>query len=280
MEASASSVRGRIPIGCGNREEGGGDMRSVATVVNSMLSRVGLEVRRSQMRIQAPVESTADDLSIVDRCRPFTMTSESRLWSLLAACRYISANQISGDVVECGVWRGGSAMAMALAFKDEGDVTRAIWLYDTFSGMTEPSAVDINLRGQSAKTLFDRRRRLSGGAVDWAFADQHEVERNLASTGWPRSQTHLVEGDVCRTLRAGETPEKIALLRLDTDWYASTAAELEILYPKLVPGGVCIIDDYGHWEGARRAVDEYLRANELHPFMQCPDYSARVWIKA
>jgi len=74
-------------------------------------------------------------------------------------------------------------------------------------------------------------------------------------------------------------PGKIALLRLDTDWYESTAHELKHLYPLLVPGGVIIIDDYGHWEGARKAVDEYITAEKLPLLLNRIDYTGRIGIK-
>jgi len=91
-------------------------------------------------------------------------------------------------------------------------------------------------------------------------------------------EIHLVEGDVAQTL-THTVPETIALLRLDTDWYESTRIGLEVLYPRLAVGGVCILDDYGHWQGARKAVDDYFEALGHRPYMHTIDYSGRVFIK-
>jgi hypothetical protein len=91
----------------------------------------------------------------------------------------------------------------------------------------------------------------------WALAPLNRVMSNLATTRYPSDHIEYVVGDVCQTLPARhESP--IAILRLDTDWYASTRCELECLYPQLQPGGILIVDDYGHWDGSRRACDEYL----------------------
>ena len=88
----------------------------------------------------------------------------------------------------------------------------------------------------------------------------------------------LIQGDVAETLLESKNlPEKIAILRLDTDWYESTRIELERLYPLLEPGGVLIIDDYGHFDGARKAVDEYFKAER--PWMHYVDYTCRLILK-
>jgi len=99
------------------------------------------------------------------------------------------------------------------------------------------------------------------------------------SIGYPEQQIHFVEGLVEETLPA-EAPEEIALLRLDTDWYSSTKHELEQLYPRLAPGGVLILDDYGHWQGARRAVDEYFAENQITLLLNRVDSTARIGVKA
>jgi hypothetical protein len=104
------------------------------------------------------------------------------------------------------------------------------------------------------------------------------VRRTVLGSGYPAERVHFVEGRVEDTLPA-HAPEQLALLRLDTDWYESTRAEMEHLYPRLVPGGVLIIDDYGHWEGARRAVDEHFAAHGPAPLLHRIDYTARIAVK-
>ena len=113
----------------------------------------------------------------------------------------------------------------------------------------------------------------------WAYASLNEVKNNMIKTGYTVDNIKYIIGKVEDTLKAGNIPEKVSLLRLDTDWYESTKIELEILFPRLVKGGVLIIDDYGHFEGARKAVDEYFSQLSDNYFMHRIDYSARIIIK-
>ncbi|MFU8815909.1 MAG: TylF/MycF/NovP-related O-methyltransferase, partial [Pseudomonadales bacterium] len=142
-------------------------------------------------------------------------------------------------MVECGVWRGGSAMIAALMAR-----ARDLYLYDTFEGMPAPTAADVTWHGQPASRKWRQRR--NGARSEWAYAGIDEVRRNLKRTGYPAGRLHLVKGKVEESI-PGVMPERIALLRLDTDFYESTRHELQHLYPRLCAGGVLIVDDYGHW---------------------------------
>jgi O-methyltransferase len=236
------------------------------------ISRVGSEQNR------LPVEATAEQSALIASLRPYTMTSAERLWSLLNAVRYVVEEGLPGDLAECGVWRGGSVMAMALQLKAMGVTDRRIWLYDTFAGMTSPTAEDVEAgTGTTAAEMLTATEVGDGNNV-WCVAGRADVEANVRSTGYPMEQFTFVEGDVAQTLR-DQVPESISLLRLDTDWYESTRIGLEVLYPRLVVGGVCILDDYGHWQGARKAVDDYFTARGQRPFMHPIDYSGRLFIK-
>lgn len=206
----------------------------------------------------------------------YTMTDTSSILSLIDATRYVIENRISGDFVECGVWRGGSMMVIASILMYAGEDSRNLYLYDTFEGMTVPSELDVQYDGQPAGELYDKITREEGA---WCYADIHDVARNLKATGYPENKTKLIRGEVEKTI-PGTIPEKIALLRLDTDWYSSTFHELEYLYPRLVSGGVLIIDDYGHWQGAKQATDEYFSSlSERRPFLHRINYSGRLGIK-
>lgn len=206
------------------------------------------------------------------------MTSNERLWSLLNAVRHVVDTRVAGDLVECGVWRGGSVMAMASELKSLGSTDRRIWLYDTFAGMTAPTTEDVEEgTGVTAYSMLKSTPVADGDNV-WCVAGLTDVQANVRSTGYPFEQFTFIEGDVGKTLLQ-TAPEKISLLRLDTDWYESTKMELEVLYPRLSIGGVCIFDDYGHWQGARRAVDEYFEKLGYRPYMHPIDYSGRVLIK-
>ena len=204
------------------------------------------------------------------------MTSVESVLSLIDATRYVIENHIGGDIVECGVWRGGSMMVVASMLLNRGDDSRDLYLYDTFEGMPLPSLLDVQYDGQPARELYDEAARSQGA---WCYADIGEVAQNLKSTGYPEGRTKLIRGSVEDTI-PDSIPEKIAILRLDTDWYTSTLHELEYLYPRLVSGGILIIDDYGHWQGAKQATDEYFsRLTDRKPFLHRIDYSGRLVVK-
>lgn len=193
---------------------------------------------------------------------PYTMTSRERLAALAHAVEQLETRQIEGDIVECGVWRGGSMMLVALMLQAMGKNQRDIYLFDTFTGMSEPTEADVQFDGVSASSVLDSFEKNTGA---WCYAGIEEVQNNLRLTQYPDQQLHFIQGMVEQTIPE-HAPEKIALLRLDTDWYESTLHELEHLYPRLVKGGVLIIDDYGHWKGSRTAVDEYLAKHRLCVF--------------
>lgn len=254
-------------------------MKRYEQVVDSVARRMGLQVSRiGSAEQRLPVEATRADADLIDSLRPYTMTSAERLWSLLNAVRYVIDEGLPGDLAECGVWRGGSVMAMARALLDLGVTDRRIWLYDTFAGMTDPTEADVEAgTGVTAAQMLATTDAGDGNNV-WCIADRNDVEANVRSTGYPTGMFRFVEGDVAVTLRES-VPDSIALLRLDTDWYESTRIGLEVLYPRLAVGGVCILDDYGHWQGARTAVDEYFADAGHRPYMHPIDYSGRVFIK-
>lgn len=254
-------------------------MKAYERVIDRTARRLGLQVSRlSSHGTRLPVEAGAEDSALITSLRPYTMTSAERLWSLISAVRYLVAEDIGGDFVECGVWRGGSVMAMAHELARLGVDDRRIWLYDTFTGMTAPSELDVeSVTGVTAADMLAATDVGDGNNV-WCVAARPDVEANIRSTGYPFAQFTIVEGDVSRTVHES-APQNIALLRLDTDWYESTRDSLEVLFPRLVTGGVCILDDYGHWTGARRAVDEYFARWTTPPFMHTIDYSGRIFIK-
>lgn len=252
-------------------------MKRYEQMVDSAVRRLGFQISRtSSAQERLPIEAAPADAALIASLRPYTMTSAERLWSLITAVTYVVDEQLPGDFAECGVWRGGSIMAMAQQLMRLGVTDRRIWLYDTFAGMTAPTMEDVvAVTGESAAHMMSTTEIGDGNNV-WAQASRADVEANLASTGYPTENFVLVEGDVAQTLRQS-VPSEVSLLRLDTDWYESTKIGLEVLYPRLVVGGVCILDDYGHWEGARKAVDEYFAGHR--PFMHPIDYSGRVFVK-
>jgi O-methyltransferase len=255
--------------------------RAAERALQTTESRTGLRLARVPSK--AAPERSHPDLADPDftalcrRCGPFTMTSIERMYGLYQAVDHVHRRGLAGDIVECGVWRGGSSMLVALRLLQLGDTERALWLYDTFAGMPEPGEHDADASGASMASEWDRHR----GRVDdpiFAHASLEDVRANMSATSFPAERVHYVQGKVEDTIPA-TTPETIALLRLDTDWYESTRHELLHLYQRLVPGGVLIIDDYGHWQGARKAVDEWLAAVDAPPLLARLDDTGRMAVK-
>jgi hypothetical protein len=211
--------------------------------------------------------------------RAYTMVSKDRQIHQYEAVQYVVKAQIPGAILECGVWRGGSMMMAAAALLDIGDNSRDLFLYDTYAGHPKPDAErDIDIHGKALVEEF-KKRQSSDGFSDWARVSIEEVEANMRSTGYPGSKLHFIKGKVEDTVPE-QSPETIALLRLDTDWYESTLHSLRHLFPRLSLGGVLVIDDYGHMKGAKMAVDQYFSEIDKSYLLTRIDYSCRSIIKA
>jgi hypothetical protein len=206
---------------------------------------------------------------VLAEVRPYTKSSPERI-SAMASAIY-ATRDIPGDIVECGVLKGGNII---LARKLAPD--RICWLYDTFSGMTEPKDVDVTRSGRSALQSFAAKVK---AGRKWSCVPIDDVKKNFEQTGtFDDSKLRFVVGPVEQTLLKLENlPNRISVLRLDTDWHESTKIELEILYPRLSPGGILIVDDYGHWGGAKLAVNEYF--GNTMPEMTRIDYTAISMVK-
>jgi len=252
-----------------------------------MLGRAGRRAAADADRPGAPIDAAIDagidgaidpeDARIVRAAAPYTMTGAARLLALIDAVRYVVDAGVPGDLVECGVWKGGSMLAAALVLRALGVEDRALHLYDTFDGMTEPGERDRDWRGRTPAEFF---RPLTGSDDPraWCRASLETARSTLARSGYDPERIRFVPGPVEHTL-AHAAPERVALLRLDTDWYASTRHELEQLWPRLAVGGVLIVDDYGHWRGARRAVDEYFSGDGPRILLSRIDYTGRIGVK-
>jgi len=197
-------------------------------------------------------------IEFIEIVKPFTMTSEERVTKLFESLEYIRIKNIEGDLVECGVWKGGNILGIMEYLSHYKMKDRNIWLYDTFTGMTNPDEIDIDFQNNSASDV------LNANTFYKCISPLDEVKQNLKISNFPTDRLVYVVGDICETLNyENNIPKKISLLRLDTDWYKSTKKEMEVLYPKLVNNGVLIVDDYGHWKGSKIAVDEYFINNKM-----------------
>lgn len=252
----------------------------------SLLGR--LDPRRGRSRLRpVPVDEVDDldpaDQAIVDRVSPYTMTGPTRLEGLLAATAHVVRNDVPGAFVECGVWQGGSMLAVIHRLLELGRTDRDLYLFDTFEGMTEPTAEDVSDYSPPALDSWRAAQRQGRRAYEGFFGqdrfNEDSVRQRLVATGYPVDRLHLVPGKVEDTLPAS-APETVAVLRLDTDWYQSTLHEMRHLYPRLSRGGVLIVDDYGHWKGCRQAVEEYFDEEPVpRPLLQRVDYTCRQGVK-
>jgi O-methyltransferase len=217
------------------------------------------------------------DLETIRFALPFTMTSPERVYATIQAVRYVVNGGIPGDIVECGVWKGGSMMAVARMLRQLDSASRDLYLFDTYAGMPPPTKEDVSITGDSPMQDYGNSIR-KDGASRWCLAELDEVQENMRLAGYPTEHVHYIKGRVEETI-PDRAPSGISILRLDTDWYSSTRHELEHLYARLAKGGVLIIDDYGHWEGCRRAVDEYFERRKEAILFTRVDYTGRVAVK-
>lgn len=252
----------------------------IKSFIQNLLKKYGYEIVKPDSRLVInglPADFDAQTLQIITQTKPYTLTTPERIASLVNAVNYVVENNIEGDIVECGVWKGGSSMAAMAALIHKKDITREIYLYDTYEGMSAPTEEDKVFTGTSAEAMLESSDVNDSTSV-WCYSSIEEVKANVATINYPTQKLHFVKGKVEDTIPQ-TIPTKIAVLRLDTDWYQSTKHELEHLYPLLVSGGVLIIDDYGHWEGARKAVDEYIAKHKLQILLNRIDYTGRIAIK-
>lgn len=246
-------------------------VRRSARGINDTVERsLGLRVIRTSQREDETTGMEPEALAAMANVDGRTMADTIQQYVAYSAARYVARSGIEGAIVECGVWRGGATMLMIQGLLVEEPPARPVMLFDTFEGMTPPDGRDRALSsGDSARKLLsssDREPEQTGRWNVWCNADEADVRAGVAATGYPSELVHFVRGPVETTL-AAHAPESVAIARLDTDWYASTKVEMEVLFDRIVAGGVLILDDYDDWSGARQAVDEFFAARKQHPFL-------------
>jgi O-methyltransferase len=249
----------------------------IKRIINRVVNSAGYNIVKATKKFLPDMDQ--DFRPVFESCKDYTMTSAERMYNLYKAVEYVIKNNIKGDFVECGVWRGGSAMIIAHTLMKLDVRDRNIFLYDTYEGMSEPGGYDIDYKGRDAKKIMHNSKVDKGKENSiWCYAGIEDVKKNLYSTDYPKDKFFFIKGKVEETI-PGNIPTAISLLRLDTDWYESTYHELKCLYPLLEKSGILIIDDYGHWQGARKAVDEYFLEINNPVLLSRIDSTGRMTIK-
>ena len=216
---------------------------------------------------------------VYEKCSDYTLTPITAMYAMYQAASYVSRAGIRGDIVECGVWKGGSSMIAARALMQFNSLDRRFYLYDTFEGMPEIDARDQDLGTGPFQLAMNLTTLLRGGHSGIFYASLEEVQKNMRATGYPPDRVVFVKGMVEDTI-PGRVPHEIALLHLDSDLYRSTYHELTHLFPLLSQGGVLIIDDYGNWKGSRDATDRYFAEHGVSMLLNTiGDCGARMGIK-
>ncbi len=254
--------------------------RGTRRAAQALARRAGYQIVKSpgpQVHRTFPPDFDEETIRLCHRVAPFTLTGPERIAALRDSVRHLVRTGVPGAIAECGVWRGGSMQVVALTLLEEGVSDRELYLFDTFGWVPEPEGRDVDLWGTSALDDWRRYERDGDAALDPAFRylPFDEVRKALEATGYPPERLHFVRGDVRHTIPE-QAPEELALVRLDTDYYDSTLHELRHLEPRIVDGGFLLVDDYGHFKGAKDAVDEYYAAKGETVFLQRVDYTARL----
>ena len=246
------------------------------SAIKKLIRKLGYELVRSDSDSRL---ADFDDFhrEIIRRVGAYTITTPERIHALVESVRHCVRHRVPGAMVECGVFKGGSMMAVALTLLAEGVRDRDLYLFDTFAGMPQPGEKDVDLWGRKAQEQF-ADMRISDDSSHWVNCSLANVRRVMATTGYPEERIHYVQGLVEQTIPQN-APADISLLRLDTDWYQSTLHELVHLYPRLAANGILLVDDYGHFAGAREAVDEYIQNNGITAFLNRIDYTGRLMLK-
>ena len=197
-----------------------------------------------------------------------TMIGMQRLTHLQRCVEDVLAEDIPGDLVECGVWRGGACILMRAVLAAYGDKERTVWVADSFQGVPPPSPGQYPA---DSGLYFN----LASGIL---AVPESRVRNNFRRYGLLDDRVRFLAGWFKDTLPSAPI-DRIALLRLDGDLYESTIQALDALYPRLSPGGFCIIDDYHPIDACRQAVTDYRQRNSISAEIVDIDGSGVYWRK-
>jgi O-methyltransferase len=261
----------------------------IKPLLKSVIGRLGYELRKKEERPRLGYDLEEAAVAAIEKIRPYTMLPAERLITLYQQAAHCEKTGLAGDFVECGVWKGGSVALMALANLQQGASRRDLHLFDAFTDICEPDqAVDGERAIREVKAwgkgggVGGKLAPVSGFYDSMGGAGTLEGNKELMEkvVGYPAKRLHYHVGWFQDTLpKDAPAIREIAILRLDGDWYASTKVCLEHLYDKVVPGGFVIVDDYGAYDGCRKAVDEFRAARGVSAYLHHIDAEARYWIK-
>lgn len=241
----------------------------IKNLIHSVFGIFGLRISKTLPHI---VEMSEKEREIIKIAKKYSMSTEIRMWALINSIKKVNYEKIEGDIVECGIWKGGNIILINKILKDI-KLKKKIYCYDTFEGMIPTDEIDKEISsGRSASQVIKDDEYYKCESL------LNETKKNISKNFKDIDNIYFIKGMVENTLTEEKNiPDKISICRLDTDYYSSTKIELEVLYPRLVPGGVMIIDDYGHWAGSKKAVDEFFK--DKFVMMHYVDYACRLIIK-
>lgn len=261
-------------------------MNFIKNLINKIINHVGYRIISNNSNIIKELYFELDS-SVAPFIKPNTMLNDLRLKNIVDIVQYICRNNVEGAVVECGVWKGGSVALMAHTMLQEKKV-KSLHLFDAFDEICEPdAAVDGDRAVQEVGGLQNATGKLqsvkgiyNNDVIGGAGNDELVKDLILNKIKFPENQLFIHKGWFQDTLPLATNIDKIAFLRLDGDWYASTKVCLDYLYDKLVVGGVIAIDDYGAYEGCKKAVDEFCENKNIFPLKLQVDSECLYWVKA
>jgi O-methyltransferase len=261
-------------------------LKPVKNFIRKIVKRSGWElVKRSvleDMLHGIPTDYKPSHADTYNKVKDHTMMTSQRVVAICNAVDYLTENNIEGDIVACGVWRGGAVMTAIDTLKKANSTSRDIYVYDTFEGMTTPGhEYDLKTGGNSGvgKTAEELYKNATASDLVFCYSAIDEVKQNIEQFGYPRQKVHYIKGMVEDTIPA-TLPKKIAFLYFSISFYKSVLHTLEHLYPLIASGGVILISDYGDWEGTKKAVDEYIENNKVKLLLNRIDQTGRIGVKS
>lgn len=230
---------------------------------------------------------------LIKKIRPYTMLPVVRLTSLYMQVKYCEQNNVKGDYMECGVWKGGAVGLMALTNQLYGATRRNLFLFDSFDDILPPNPEIDGFRAMQDALKYSNKTDLQElksdpttpikGFYD-SFGGKGTLSQNrqlfFRQIKYDKKYVHFYKGWFEDTMpKASKNVDRLAILRIDADWYKSVYICLKYFYPKVVKGGFIVIDDYGYYEGCTKAVKQYFSERNIHLYPNSIDSGSVYFIK-